>query len=878
MEADAMDNPSAIFDDKESLMGPMACRPAAVSGILSHGIWLGQNPLHFGLPLLLFQISLISIITWTMHYLLKPFRQPRIISSIMGGIILGPSILGRSKSFRKMFFPRESQMLVETAGLLGVTFFLFIVGVKMDPTIIKKSGKQSVLLAISNVFFPAILLSFLTLTFNEHIIPAGLSINHVMKLSIMTSMTSFPVIAVALTELGMLNSDVGHLLMSSVIIGEIFAVSFVSATLAANIAAENQMYAIGMVLSMIVLIVFIICVFRPISLWIIKQTPENQPVAKTHIFIIIIGILVTAFIGETIGQHSLFGPFILGLVIPVGPPLGSAMVERIESVALEILMPLYFVSTGLKVNVYAIHDWKAMLFLEGIVIIGCLAKIAASTLLSVYINIPKQDALVFGLFMCSKGIMEVVILNIWKNDKSIDNQEYISMIVSILMVTSICTPLVTAIYKPTMRYIAYSWRTVQHSVEGNLGPCLLTCVHDEDNVPPIINLLQMSNISRFNPLAVHVLHLVNMVGRASPLLMPYKPTKYPTGTNRIMNAFQQYERNYRGHVWLQPFIAIAPHETMHNDICSLAHTKHVSLVIMPFHKQPAVDGRMMLGGSGQSIKIINRNVLEEAPCSVGILVNCRALGGIRQPRQHWFHLAVLFLGGRDDRETLAYAAWMASNPSVSIYVTRCVPLDWKLYDSIEKKLDDEMVAKFKMWVMGNNRVSYREEEVADGVGTVAVIRSMGDMYDLFMVGWGLETETVLTRGLRDWNDDCELGIVGDFLASTDYSGAAAVLVLRQQARVGSIDGAQPMSPMAHVSITTSNKIHDPPDMPEDLYQIFSKYARAEDYYTPWDEKLQRHRGYGSIRFFYLADAYAAIGVLNGMKVDGWPLTVEIGNP
>ncbi|XP_058110451.1 cation/H(+) antiporter 15-like [Magnolia sinica] len=805
-----MDNPSAILDDKEGHSRSMVCRPMAVSGIVSHGIWVGENPLKYGLPLFLIQISLISIITWVLYYLLKSLRQPKIISSLMGGVILGPSVLGRNKRFTEMFFPRESLRLVETAGMLGVTFFLFIVGVKMDPSIIKKSGKQSVYLAISNVFFPAILLSFVVLTFNESIIPAALTINHVMKLSLMLSMTSFPVIAITLTEFGMLNSNIGHLLMSSAMIVEIFNVLSVLATVAVNVAAENQMYAIGMVLSMIVLIVSIICMFRPISLWIIKQTPENHRVANAHVFIIIIGVLFTALIGEFIGQQTSFGPFILGLVIPVGRPLGSAMVERIESVVLEILMPLYFVSMGLKMNVSAIRDWRLLGFIGWITIISCLAKIAAPTMLSTYINIPKQDALVFGLFMCSKGIMELIVLNIWRNEKALDNQQLVCVVLSFMMATAICTPLVIAIYNPTMQYIAYSWRTVQHSVEKSLGPCLLTCIHDEDNVPPIINLLQMSNNSRFDPLAVHVLHVVKMVGRALPLLVPYKPSTDPTTTNRIMNAFYQFERNHRGHVWLQPFIAISPHETMHNDICSLAHTKHVSLVIMPFHKQPAVNGEMMMGASGQAIKVINRSVLEEAPCSVGILVNCMTLGGTTKPRQHSFHLAVLFLGGRDDREALAYAAWMASNPSVSIYVTRCVPMDRKLYDSIEKKLDDEMVGKFKMWVAGNNRVSYREEEVADGGGTVEVIRSMGDMYDLFMVGWGLEMETVLTKGLREWNEESELGVIGDFLASTDYNGAAAILVLRQQARVASMDGAQPM---AHVSIAASNRVQDVLDVP-----------------------------------------------------------------
>lgn len=212
----------------------------------------------------------------------------------------------------------------------------------------------------------------------------------------------------------------------------------------------------------------------------------------------------------------------------------------------------------------------------------------------------------------------------------LDESTFGTMIIVAVIVTGIITPIVTLIYKPAKQFVPYKRRTVEKS-KPDAEFRMLVCIHTPRNVPTIINLLEASNPNKKSPICVYVLHLVELTGRASAMLIVHNTRKSgrpalnrtQAQSDHIINAFENYEQ-HASSVTVQPLTAISPYSTMHEDICNLAEDKRTALIIIPFHKQQTVDGGME--ASNPVIRTVNQNVLANAPCSIGILVD-RGLNG-----------------------------------------------------------------------------------------------------------------------------------------------------------------------------------------------------------------------------------------------------------
>ena len=169
-----------------------------------------------------------------------------------------------------------------------------------------------------------------------------------------------------------------------------------------------------------------------------------------------------------------------------------------------------------------------------------------------------------------------------------------------------------------------------------------------------------------------------------------------------------------------------------------------------------------------------------APCSIGILVDRGQLG--RSASKSVF-IAVIFLGGNDDRESLAYATRMASGANVSLTVAHLLPMEDKKTNGWENILDDESIKDIKHGNVGFEGVNYIQKVVKDGPQTALAVRSMANEYDLIIVGRRQGLESSLTLGLTEWSEYPELGTLGDLLAASDLESNPSVLVVQQQRKL-----------------------------------------------------------------------------------------------
>ncbi|KAM7527611.1 hypothetical protein LguiB_031021 [Lonicera macranthoides] len=511
------------------------------------------------------------------------------------------------------------------------------------------------------------------------------------------------------------------------------------------------------------------------------------------------------FIGEMIGISAIIASLAVGLVIPDGPPLGAAFVERLDCFVSVLLMPLYFGMCGQQMDVFSIHGLKNVGVLQLVVLVAFIGKSIAAMLPLLFGRVPFRDALSLALIMNSKGIVELAFLNdFWKTGMMSD-ECYAIMLISIVALTGIISPLVKILYDPSKKYIAYKRRTILHT-RPNEELRILACLHSPNNVRAIISLLQASNPKKESPINLVVLHLVRLMGRASSILVSHrqceKPSPNPTQSERIFSAFQKMEQQSHGLIMLHCYKGVSPYPTMHDDVCYLALEKRTILIIVPFHKQWIYGEKVE---TSYAFRNLNKNVLEKAPCSVGILIdrgnkkNSRYL--ITEPMVQ--KVAVLFFGGPDDREALAYGQRMAENPNVALSLIRFKVLNTgEIVGGTErsKMLDSDILREFKHKTVGcNERVLYREEGVENGMGVVTVARSMGRAYDLVMVG-RRHGESQIMFQLSKWEERGDLGAVGEILAGVDLDGGASVLVVQQQTKLWGLHDPEESTHLRRISL------------------------------------------------------------------------------
>ncbi|XP_052186743.1 cation/H(+) antiporter 14 [Diospyros lotus] len=763
----------------------MVCQFASMN-TFSGSIWFGNSPLAFSTPVLMLQLILIFFISRPLHLFLKPLGQSQMTAQIIAGIIMGPSFLARDTTYREHLLPPGCRLILRTVADVGFMFHLFLLGVQIDASMFKKVTRTSLLIATIGFTLSYLLASIAWFSLSR-MTPVDEGLIHSLPLLItLNSVSSFPVITSILADLNILNSEMGRLATFTAMIADMWCVFVgrVGAKLALALRT-SEWSGLWSILWGLIYVVIVAYVFRPWLLRMSRQIDEQKLMTDSHVISILGLVLICGLLSEIMGTNAGYGAFVLGLAVPEGPPVGENLVYKLEAVSSGLFLPVKYAFTGMSMDLLSVRNSKGMV-IELVIAFGYIGKFLGTLLTGLYCRLPGVDAMSLALIMCCKGIVDIHLCDRWRDNGVLDKKEYTLMIITMLIVSGLARPLVGHLYDPSTRYMIPTRGSLLQSIRNHdIDLRILVCIHTEDNVPAMINLLEASNPTKDNPLSVFVLSLMELKGRAISVLVP----NYQKGTfsskydhsSRIVEAFNQYTQSVRGSLCLEHFTALAPYSSMHDDICMLAVDKRVTLVIVPYHKQWTIDGTV--GAVFPCIRVVNQNVTNKAPCSVGVLVDrTQEMGGSwsLSTRRSLFRVAMLFLDGADDREALTYARRMADHPQVTlttVWIRQALP-HGRVRTTIEDKFDVSFMNEFDVDSKGKGKVTFKEEMVEDAEGTTRVIRSMKEDFDLFVVGRHHEPDSPLVSGLIEWSECPELGVIGDLLVTSDFG--FSVLVVQQQ--------------------------------------------------------------------------------------------------
>ncbi|KAG8496855.1 hypothetical protein CXB51_008014 [Gossypium anomalum] len=756
----------------------------------SNGVFQGDNPLDFALPLAILQICLVVALTRILAFLLRPLRQPRVIAEIVGGILLGPSVLGRNEKYLNAIFPAKSHTVLDTLANLGLLFFLFLVGLELDPKSIRRTGKKALSIAVAGISLPFMLGIGTSYALRATISKGVDEAPFLVFMGVALSITAFPVLARILAELKLLTTDIGRMAMSAAAVNDVAAWILLALAIALSGTGNSPLVSLWVFLCGTGFVLGCTFIVPPIFKWMVQRCPEGEPVNELYVCATLTAVLAAGFVTDLIGIHALFGAFVIGVLVPKEGPFAGALVEKVEDLVSGLFLPLYFVSSGLKTNIATIQGAQSWGLLVLVIITACFGKIAGTVSVSLLCKVPFSEALALGFLMNTKGLVELIVLNIGKDRKVLNDQTFAIMVLMAVFTTFITTPLVMAVYKPAKRQGKgdYKHKTIERK-ESNSQLRILACFHSYRNIPTMINLIEASRgTEKKEGLCVYALHLMELSERPSAVLMVHKARKNglpfwnkvkQSGGDQIVVAFETFRQLSR--VVVRPMTAISSISSLHEDICESAERKRAAMIILPFHKHQRVDGTFET--TRTDYQLVNKRVLEQAPCSVGILVD-RGLGGTTHISASNVDsiITVLFFGGHDDREALAYGTRMAEHPGISLTVVRFVPgpeVSGEIVTADINTSDDRVLMEFKNKASNENSISYEERVVRNSRETIEAIREFSRC-NLFLVGQMPENHVTATAKLNAAKTEClELGAIGSLLTSPEFSTSASVLVVQQ---------------------------------------------------------------------------------------------------
>lgn len=338
--------------------------------------------------------------------------------NLQGGILLGPSFIERDAKVKNKLYQARENELLRTFAIMGGIYSIFLVGVKMDTALIARSAKNSWRIGIFGFMLALAGTTSLIFTLIDHF-PGILSRGpFVFYVSLSLSYTFFPVVAHALEELNLMNSELGQLSMSCAMLNDFIYWFFLGLSVAFR--QETITQSLHALITFIAFMFFMFTFIRRRVLSIVRKTPAGKPIKELYIIMVLVGVLVMTFISDAIGATSILGALLLGLVIPAGPPLGSAIVQKTECIVSEFLMPLFFVHVGYSINLKSIHDWPMFIRFQLVIIVGYFSKFVGTVAASVSCKIRLKSSVMLGLIMNIKGIFELIHFHRWKSNQVIN--------------------------------------------------------------------------------------------------------------------------------------------------------------------------------------------------------------------------------------------------------------------------------------------------------------------------------------------------------------------------------------------------------------------------------------------------------------------------
>ena len=599
------------------------------------------------------QVAVILIASRLLGWVALRIGQPQVVGEMLAGILLGPSLLGlvAPETFTALF-PSNSIGSLSTLSQIGIVLFLFLIGLELDPKLIQGRGRSAIAISHTSIIAPMVLgIGLMFYLHGRHyqadmpFLPAALFMGAAM------SVTAFPVLARILTERNLHKTEIGAVAITCAAVDDISAWCLLAFVVAVAQTDGSLGGATRTVLLAGAYVAFMIFIVRPFLRRLQDLFDQEGRLGQGMFAIILAMVLVSALVTEWIGIHALFGAFMLGAVMPKGSRFVETITDKLESVTVVFLLPIFFASTGLATKIGLVNTVPLWIDAGLILLVACAGKFGGSTLAARACGMPWREASAIGILMNTRGLMELVILKVGLDLGVIPPSVFAMMVMMALATTSLTTPVLAWVY-PKRYFQAQATRKPEASeaaraVAEAKGYSVLVPVASPRSGGPLVQLASM--ITGREKGRIVALHLRRPVARDA----------YRTGLDDTITPAQDeslepllaHARENRITVDPRTFTSV----DVPGDIAQVADDERSNLVLIGFHNP--VFGQALLGGTVA-------RVMHDADTDVAIFID----RGFTAPRR----VLVPFLGTSHDRLALELADRLGRGGATAITVLHVV--------------------------------------------------------------------------------------------------------------------------------------------------------------------------------------------------------------
>ncbi|HEX2617800.1 MAG TPA: cation:proton antiporter, partial [Flavobacteriales bacterium] len=398
------------------------------------------------LAVLLLQILTIIVCARFLGFICQKLGLPSVIGEIAAGILLGPSFLGyHFPHTAELLFPPDSLGNLQFLSQIGLILFMFVVGMELDVKVLRNRAQHAVVVSHASIIFPFTLGMGLAYFLYPLFCPPNIGfLSFALFLGIAMSITAFPVLARIVQERGLSRTSLGAMAITCAAVDDITAWCLLAAVIAIVKAGSivSSLWTIGMAAAYVAIMLGLV---RPFLKKLGDIFADRESLSKPIVALFFVILILSAYATEVIGIHALFGAFLAGVIMPSNARFRNVFIEKVEDVALVLLLPLFFVYTGLRTEIGLLNNPGLWKWCAAILVVAVAGKFLGSAFSARFMGTSWRESLLLGALMNTRGLMELVVLNIGY-DLGVVGPEIFAMMVIMALVTTLMTgPLLTLI-------------------------------------------------------------------------------------------------------------------------------------------------------------------------------------------------------------------------------------------------------------------------------------------------------------------------------------------------------------------------------------------------------------------------------------------------
>jgi Kef-type K+ transport system membrane component KefB len=395
----------------------------------------------------LLALTVITITARITGALFARLNQPAVLGEVVGGILLGPSLLGRiAPGAAAAILPADAVPILSVIAQLGVILYMFLVGLELDLSVLRTRAKATIAISNAGIMVPFGFGVALAWTIYDIYAPARVGFApFALFLGVSMSITAFPVLARILSDHRLQRTQMGVMALTCAAIGDATAWCLLAFVVGVTEATTN-----GALITLILTAVYVALMLtagRTLMRALIARLDASVAVGEQSLAIVLVAVLLSAVATEFIGVHAIFGAFLLGAIIPHRSATARHVRERIEDVVRVLLLPAFFAFTGLRTQIGLVETLNDWLMCASIIVIATAGKFGGATLAARFSGLDWRDSAALGILMNTRGLVELIVLNIGLDLGVLTPRLFTMLVIMALVTTMMTSPILMALLR-----------------------------------------------------------------------------------------------------------------------------------------------------------------------------------------------------------------------------------------------------------------------------------------------------------------------------------------------------------------------------------------------------------------------------------------------